>query len=73
MNKALDPVIESPLVYPGESESAKGYAERAEKAADRAENAVNNAIADFDFELRSDGHLWMTATTKEGEENEQRV
>lgn len=73
MDKALDPVIEAPLVRPGESESAKGYAKRAEVAAEKAENAVNNALADFDFELRDDGHLWMSATTKEGEENEQTV
>lgn len=40
MDKALDPVIEAPLVYPGEAESAKGYAVRAETAADRAEAVV---------------------------------
>lgn len=40
MDKALDPVIECPLVYPGEAESAKGYAVRAETAAKRAEDVV---------------------------------
>ena len=40
MDKALDPVIECPLVYPGEAESAKGYAVRAETAAERAEKVV---------------------------------
>lgn len=40
MDKALDPVIECPLVYPGEAESAKGYAVRAETAAKRAEEVV---------------------------------
>lgn len=65
MNKELDQVLEEPLVYPGESESAKGYAARAEAAAKKAEEAAASVLASYDFAMRDDGHLWVTIT-KEG-------
>ena len=59
-------VLESDLPKTGDAEKMQGYVERAENAAERAENAVEAVLNDYDFELREDGHLWVTLSREEG-------
>ena len=61
MDKALDPVIECPLVYPGEAESAKGYAVRAETAAKAAQDAQTAAAAAKAEAVKAQGTAQMAA------------